>query len=80
MSQPPSPPSDAPGDDADAGMEGDLGQLSDADWLRAHRALIASGDIPESELGYLYDPDRDPADVSVDELTVDRDPKEASDG
>lgn len=53
-----------------------LGELSDQAWLEAHRALIDSGAIPAEELGYLYDPDRDPETVTVDELTVDRDPKE----
>ena len=67
---------DAPPDEYDAGLEGNLGQLSDADWLTAHRALIDSGAIPKSELAYLYDPRRDPATVTVDELTVDRDPME----
>lgn len=70
----------APPDDADAGLEGNLGQLTDEDWLRGHRALMASGAIPEAELAYLYDPDRDPADVTLDQLTVDRDPKEPDHG
>ena len=71
---------DAPPDDADAGMEGHLGDLTDEEWLRGHRALMASGDIPEAELAYLYDPDRDPATVTVDDLTTSPDPKEPSDG
>lgn len=65
-----------PPDDADAGLEGNLGHLTDKQWLTAHRALLASGAIPAEELAYLYDPDRDPADVDPAELTVDRDPKE----
>jgi hypothetical protein len=67
-------------DDADAGLEGNLGQATDAEWLAAHRALIDSAALPASELAYLYDPDRDPADVTPDELTVDRDPKEPGRG
>lgn len=74
MSSPTAPP-----DDADAGVEADLGSVSNEDWLRAHRQLIASGDIPEDELAYLYDPDVDPADVSPAELTTRRDPKEPDD-
>ncbi len=71
---------DAPPDDADAGLEGNLGAVSDEEWLAGHRWLMASGSIPSEELAYLYDPDRDPATVTVDELTVDRDPKEPTDG
>lgn len=58
--------------------EGNLGQLSNEDWLASHRSLIESGAIPEHELAYLYDPDRDPDTVTVDDLTVDHDPKEPS--
>lgn len=64
-------PEQPPPDDADAGLEGNLGQVTDEEWLRAHRALIVSGAIPESELAYLYDPDRDPGDVTPDDLTED---------
>jgi len=70
----------APGDDADRGLEGCLSELTNEEWLAGHRALIASGDIPEHELAYLYDPDRDPATVTVDDLTVTPDPKEPNDG
>ena len=70
----------APPDDADAGLEGNLGQATDEEWLRGHKRLIVSGDIPEEELAYLYDPDRDPASVSVDDLSVSPDPKEPRDG
>lgn len=69
----------APPDSADTGLEGNLGSLSDEDWLRGHRALIASGDIPARELAYLYDPDRDPATVTAADLSVDRDPGEPDD-
>lgn len=72
--------SDPPGDDVDAGLEGNLAQATDEEWLRGHRALKALGVIPDAELAYLYDPDRDPADVDADELTVDPDPKEPRDG
>lgn len=68
----------APPDDADAGIEGNLGQLGNEEWLTAHRALIDSGALPAEELAYLYDPDRDPATVDPSELTVDRDPAEPS--
>ena len=74
------PSPDAPADSADAGLEANLGQISDEAWLAAHRELIASGDIPEHELAYLYDPDRDPATVAPDELTVAPDPKEPGRG
>ncbi len=63
-------------DEADRGLEGNLGQLTDEEWLAGHRALMASGDIPEAELAYLYDPDRDPSTVTVADLTVTPDPKE----
>lgn len=66
----------APPDDFDAGLEGNLGQLTNEAWLSSHRALIDSGAIPADELGYLYDPDRDPETVSVSELNIGRDPKE----
>lgn len=58
------------------GCEATLGTLTDEDWLAAHRALIDSGAIPAEQLGYLYDPDRDPDTVSLDELNTDHDPKE----
>lgn len=70
----------APTDEFDAGLDGALSRVSDAEWLAAHRALIDSGDIPDSELGYLYDPDRDPDDVVPDELTTSCDPKEPNHG
>lgn len=72
--------SPAPPDDADAGLAGDLGTVTDQEWLTAHRQLLRSGAVPPEELAYLYDPDRDPDDVTVDELSVDRDPKEPADG
>lgn len=71
-----SDPKKAPDDAADRGLEGNLGALTDEEWLIGHRALIASGDIPENELAYLYDPERDPETVTVDDLTVTPDPKE----
>lgn len=58
------------------GCEAAMSTLTDEEWLKAHRALIDSGDLPAEQLGYLYDPDRDPETVSLDELTVDHDPKE----
>lgn len=71
----------APPDDADRGIEGNLGQLTDEQWLAGHRALQRmAGDVfPAGELAYLYDPARDPGTVTVDDLTVDRDPAEPSD-
>lgn len=59
--------------------EGDLGSATDEEWLIAHRALVASGAIPPSEAAYLYDPDRDPADVTADDLTPFPDAKEPGD-
>lgn len=53
--------------------------LTDEDWLAAHRRLVDSGVLPESEVAYLFDPDRDPATVTVDELSTTRDPKEPDD-
>lgn len=69
-----------PADDFDAGLEANLGRVTDEQWLAGHRALAASGALPESELAYLYDPDRDPTTVTPDDLTPGRDPKEPSDG
>jgi len=66
----------APSDDADRGLAAEVSAVSDEDWLAGHRALMASGDIPVAELAYLFDPDRDPADVDPAELTTDPDPKE----
>lgn len=67
---------DAPPEDADAGLEGNLGQATDEEWLTAHRALMDSGALPPAEAAYLYDPDRDPATVTVADLTPGPDPKE----
>lgn len=67
---------DAPPDEADAGLEGNLGALTDEDWLTGHRWLISTGAVPPEEAAYLYDPDRDPATVTVADLTPDPDPKE----
>lgn len=69
------PAADAPGDDADAGMEGNLGQVTDADWLAAHRQLIDAGALPAEETRFLFDPQRDPADVSPEDLTEDGQPR-----
>lgn len=63
----------APGDEADRGLEANLGSISDEQWLAGHRQLAASGDIPTEELSYYYDPERDPSTVSVEDLTPDRD-------
>lgn len=48
--------------------EANLGTVTDEEWLAGHRALIASGAIPPEEAAYLYDPDRDPATVTVEDL------------
>ena len=69
-----------PTSDAPSALEADLGTLTDEQWLADHRALIATGAIPAGELAYLYDPDRDPADVQVDELTTASDRKEPGRG
>jgi hypothetical protein len=71
---------DAPPDDADAGLEGNLGALTDEDWLAGHRWLVSTGVIPPEEAAYLYDPDRDAADVDLSDLSPDPDPKEPTDG
>lgn len=62
--------------DPDPEAEANVSGVTDEQWLAGHRALMASGDIPPEELGYLYDPDR-PADTVIPaDLTVDRDPAE----
>lgn len=58
------------------GCEAVMSTLTNEEWLRTHRALIDSGALPVEQLAYLYDPDRDPSTVTVDELSVDHDPKE----
>ena len=75
-----SEPTDAPPDEADAGLEANLGEVTDQQWLEAHRALIESEAVPLEELAYLYDPERDPDTVTVDDLTVDPDPAESDHG
>lgn len=66
--------------DDNAALEGDLHAATDEEWLAGHRALMASGAIPPGEAAYLYDPQRDPAGVTVDDLTATPDPKEPTDG
>ena len=78
MSTTPTPMQDPPGNDG--ALEADLGTLTDEAWLADHRALVDCGAIPAAELAYLYDPDRDPADVDPAELTVEQDPKEPGRG
>jgi hypothetical protein len=56
--------------------EGNLGQLTHEDWLAAHEALIASGALPPEETKFLYDPERDPDTVTVDDLTEDGVPRD----
>lgn len=56
--------------------EANLGQATNEEWLAGHRQLMQLGAVPANELAYLYDPDRDPADVTVDDLTVTPDEKE----
>ena len=56
--------------------EADLGQATNEEWLAGHRQLMELGAIPANELAYLYDPDRDPADVTVYDLSVTPDEKE----
>lgn len=45
-----------PVDDEVLTAEGNLGQLTDEEWLRAHQALIASGDLPTEETTYVWAP------------------------
>lgn len=59
--------------------EANLGDVTNEEWLAGHRALMRLGAVPPGELAYLYDPDRDPADVTVDDLTITLDPKEPAD-
>ena len=63
----------------DAAAEANLGQTTNEEWLAGHRALMALGAVPAGELAYLYAPARDPADVTVDDLTPLPDPKEPTD-
>lgn len=83
MTTPPDPDNlpirDAEPDDVDA-LEGDLGTVTDEEWLVAHKRLIDSGAVPLEETAYLYDPDRDPATVTEADLSTDRDPAEPDDG
>lgn len=65
-----------PQDLADRGLEANLGEITDAQWLAGHRALQDSGDIPVEELDYLYEPGRDPASVRLEDLTPGPDPAE----
>lgn len=55
--------------------EGNLGELSNEDWLEAHQALIASGQLPAEETRFLFDPDRDADTVALDDLTEDGRPR-----
>lgn len=66
---------DAPPDHVDAGLEGNLGQLTDRQWLEGHLTLIASGALPAAETAFLYDPDRHPAGVTAGDLTEDGQPR-----
>lgn len=60
----------------DRGLEANLGEITDEEWLAGHRALAATGAIPEAELAYLYEPGRDPATVTPEDLTPGPDPAE----
>jgi hypothetical protein len=73
-------PTKAPDDAADRGLAAEVSGISDEQWLAGHRALLNSGDIPAEELGYLYDPGRDPATVTTADLTPDPDPAEPDHG
>jgi hypothetical protein len=72
----------SPEDEVDP-REGNLGQLTDEEWLAGHRflqQLVADDpDFPSEELAYLYDPERPADTVTVDDLTTDRDPAEPDD-
>lgn len=48
----------------------DAEELTDEEWFAGHRYLISLGVIPDDELAYLYDPDRDPATVSPEDLVL----------
>ena len=65
------PTPDAPGDEADAGLGGDLSNCTDEQWLAGHSLLIALQAVPAEETRFLYEPGRDPATVTVDDLTED---------
>lgn len=56
-------------------LEGDLGTVTDEEWLAAHQRLIASGDLPPEETRFLYEPGRDPSTVTADDLTDDGVPR-----
>lgn len=60
--------------------EGNLGQITDEQWLTGHKYLQSLGAVPEEETAYLYDPDRDPETVSVRDLSVTPDPAEPGAG
>lgn len=65
-----------PNDLGDRGLEANVSAISDEQWLEGHRQLVATGDIPEEELAYLYDPDRPPATVEPEDLNTRPDPAE----
>jgi hypothetical protein len=64
-----------PPDDADAGLEGNLRQVTDRAWLEGHLNLIASGALPAEETRFLFDPNRSPDDVTAADLTDDGRPR-----
>lgn len=52
-------------------LEADLGTVTNEEWLLAHQQLIALESLPADQTAFLYDPERDPATVSVFDLTHD---------
>lgn len=75
MTDPPTPPGEAPGDDADAGLGGDLGTVTDEEWQTAHDQLVAglAGVVPAEQLAYTWAPGEEaahPIDVNPHYATV----------
>lgn len=67
--------SSAPPPDPSDLLEGNLGDLSDEDWLEAHLSLAATGAIPAEELRFLYDPSTPSSRVTAADLTDDGRPR-----
>ena len=58
--------------------EADLGSVTDVEWLEGHENLaeVVAGmdDFPDEELTFIWDPDKDPADL-IDPAEVDHGPR-----
>lgn len=57
-------------------LEGDLGSVTDAEWIEGHETLthlLAGTGFPAEELTFIWDPDLDPATL-IDGDEVDHGP------